>query len=155
MLRIPRVSWLWVVCALVALWLTVICFFIYEGSSAAPADQGARSVGALETAATAAVRARDAAAFQRLFEPGSVGPRYASQYLTRLFARPITGLRLTTEPYQDLRYLVLRGEQGNRTVCSAWTIQRYDARSVLSAVPPLADVCGATASKGDVHGVTA
>ncbi|MEU6599824.1 hypothetical protein [Streptomyces flaveolus] len=152
MLRIPRISLLWVVCALVALWLAVVCYFIHEEGGGAPADRGAGSTGALATAATAAVRDRDTAAFQRLFEPDSVGPRYASQYFTRLFVRPVAGLRLTAESYQDLRYLVLRGERGDRTVCSAWPIQRDGARSVLSGVPPLADVCGAKASAGGTPG---
>ncbi|MEW2515493.1 hypothetical protein [Streptomyces sp. NPDC046870] len=151
MRRIPRFPWLWVICALVALWLAVICYFIDEEGGGAPADRGASSVSALRTAATAAVRARDPAAFQRLFAPDDAGPRYASQYFTRLFARPVVGLRLAAEPRQGLRYLVLRGTSGERTVCSAWTIQRYGARSVLSAVPPLADVCDATAATGGVH----
>lgn len=142
---------LWVICALVALWLSVICYFIHEEGGGAPADRGASSVGALRTAATAAVRARDPAAFQRLFAPDDAGPRYASRYLTRLLAHPVAGLRLATRPYQGLRYLVLRGTSGGRTVCSAWTIQRYGARSVLSAVPPLADVCGATVPPGGAH----
>ncbi|MDN3027060.1 hypothetical protein [Streptomyces sp. S.PB5] len=162
MAHIPRINWLGLTCGALVLWLTVICWCLYTQRPQAPAARGAVSITALEDAATAAVRADDAAAFQRLFRADSVGPHYAEQYFAQLFAYPVASLRLTQRSYEDLEYLVLRGEWGDRAICSAWSVQRDGGRSVLTAVPPLVNVCAATASVGDppvarvdVHGFTA
>ncbi|MFE6895174.1 hypothetical protein [Streptomyces sp. NPDC057694] len=148
MIRTARIRWGWVTVAAVALWLAVICLSLQEERASAPASRGAAGPARLRDDAQEAVRRQNTAAFQSLFRAESVGPRYASDYFARLFAEPVTGLRLTVITRQDLRYLVLRGGEGPRAVCSAWQIQDDGDRSVLSGAPPLTDVCRAGAPAG-------
>ncbi|MFH7341097.1 hypothetical protein [Streptomyces hygroscopicus] len=112
--------------------------------------------------AAAAVQNRDAAAFERLFRTDSAGPHYARQYFDELFAGPVAGLSVTVVDRQALRFLVLRGESTGGSLCSSWTIQYLDGRSVLTTVPPLSDPCATSVSEQnppfatvDVHGVAA
>jgi hypothetical protein len=140
--RLPRIPWTWIVLGAIGVWLAVVCAALLMPSG--PAAPGAPGAAALRADAAKDVREQDPASFQRLFRPDSVGSGYASRYFAELFAVPATRLGVALETQDDLRFLVLRGRTTDGgALCDAWPVQDSGGRSVLSAVPPITDPCGA------------
>jgi hypothetical protein len=139
-MRAVRISWIWGTAAIIGLWLAFICYLLQQERASGNA-RGAASTALLRDAAYKAVRQQDAAAFQSLFRADSVGPQYASEYFTALFAEPVADLHLATVTRQDLRFLVLTGGEGTHAICSAWEVQDDGKRSMLLGAPTLTNVC--------------